>query len=176
MGTGLLEQTVTNHPDVIEVSNSSLSTAVRLLMCFPLCLLQCCVVGAPDKMKGQIPLALVVARGQNKDGAAMFKSINEHLRAEVGPISRECFSGSLLCTTAPLTRTSSRRTRSASLHHCAAQDEERQDAAQGGQDYLRACCGRQEERREVTPYPAHHRQHGGGAPGRHGHRAPLWPT
>jgi len=80
MGTGLLEQTVTNHPDVIE----------------------CCVVGAPDKMKGQIPLALVVTRGKNQDGAAMFKSINQHLRDEVGPISQL---GTLLFTTAlPKTR------------------------------------------------------------------------
>jgi propionyl-CoA synthetase len=67
LGTGLIEQVVTGHEDVVE----------------------CCVVGAPDKMKGSTPFALVVARqGAPKDTGAMLQSINKHVREEVGPIAQ----------------------------------------------------------------------------------------
>lgn len=67
LATGLIEQVVTAHPSVVE----------------------CCVVGAPDAQKGQAPFALVVAAG-NADEApeSMMKAINEHIRAEVGPIAQ----------------------------------------------------------------------------------------
>ncbi|EPQ28794.1 uncharacterized protein PFL1_03597 [Pseudozyma flocculosa PF-1] len=80
LGTGLIEQVVTSHPDVVE----------------------CAVVGAPDKMKGQSPFAIVVAHSRvaaatggkpqtsiHHDSAkAMLKSINDHIRKEMGPIAQ----------------------------------------------------------------------------------------
>ncbi|PWN42579.1 acetyl-CoA synthetase-like protein [Ceraceosorus guamensis] len=82
LGTGLLEQVLTSHPDVLE----------------------CCVVGAPEKTKGTVPFALVVARSDRKeqDVEAILKNVNEHLRAEVGPIAQL---GALVLTSAlPKTR------------------------------------------------------------------------
>jgi propionyl-CoA synthetase len=85
LGTGLIEQVVTGHPDVVE----------------------CCVVGAPDKMKGSTPFALVVARsGAPKETADMLKSINQHVRSEVGPIAQL----SSLVLTAKLPKTRSGKT------------------------------------------------------------------
>ncbi|KAN0063125.1 hypothetical protein ACQY0O_004289 [Thecaphora frezii] len=80
LGTGLIEQVVASHPDVIE----------------------CAVVGAPDKMKGQSPFAIVVAhrrvtaatggKPQNsihhESAQQMLKSINDHVRKEMGPIAQ----------------------------------------------------------------------------------------
>lgn len=88
LGTGLIEQVVTGHDEVIE----------------------CCVVGVPDKMKGHTPFALVVARaaaeGQpSEDGKralAMLDSINQHVRKEVGPIAQ--LSGLVLTYKLPKTR------------------------------------------------------------------------
>lgn len=65
-----------------------------------LSLTQCCVVGAPDKMKGQTPFALIVASssivssGQAISSAndpkakEILNSINSHVRAELGPIAQ----------------------------------------------------------------------------------------
>lgn len=95
LGTGLIEQVVTSHPDVIE----------------------CAVVGAPDKLKGQSPFAIVVAHSrvasasagdkapnslQNDSAKAMLKSINEHVRKEMGPIAQ--LSGLIEATKLPKTR------------------------------------------------------------------------
>lgn len=69
LATGLIEQVVTQHPSVVE----------------------CCVVGAPDAQKGQAPFALVVASSSGQSASAsedMLRSINEHIRAEVGPIAQ----------------------------------------------------------------------------------------
>ena len=85
LGTGLIEQVVTGHPDVVE----------------------CCVVGAPDKMKGSTPFALVVARqGAPQETAEMLKSINQHVRTEVGAIAQL----SALVLTAKLPKTRSGKT------------------------------------------------------------------
>jgi propionyl-CoA synthetase len=81
LGTGLIEQVVTGHPDVVE----------------------CCVVGAPDKMKGSTPFALVVARaGTATVTTQMLASINQHIRSEVGPIAQ--LSGIVLTAKLPKTR------------------------------------------------------------------------
>lgn len=81
LGTGLIEQVVTGHVDVIE----------------------CSVVGAPDKMKGSTPFALVVARqGAPTDTTEMLKSINQHIRSEVGPIAQ--LSGIVMTAKLPKTR------------------------------------------------------------------------
>ena len=93
LGTGLIEQVVTGHPKVIE----------------------CCVVGAPDKMKGQVPFALVVAAGSAapKEGGfassakdptakAMLKDINDHVRKEMGPIAQ--LGGLVIASKLPKTR------------------------------------------------------------------------
>jgi propionyl-CoA synthetase len=67
LGTGLIEAVVTAHPDIVE----------------------CCVVGAPDTAKGQVPFALVVVAQHHKaDVKTMMKSINDHIRQEVGPIAQ----------------------------------------------------------------------------------------
>lgn len=81
LGTGLIEQVVTGHDDVVE----------------------CCVVGAPDKMKGSTPFALVVARqGAPQETLEMLKSINNHVRSEIGPIAQ--LSGIVLTAKLPKTR------------------------------------------------------------------------
>ncbi|SNX81679.1 related to acyl-CoA synthetase [Melanopsichium pennsylvanicum] len=94
LGTGLIEQVVTGHADVIE----------------------CAVVGAPDKLKGQCPFAIVVAHhrvanasgGEPVDSArsdsakAMLKSINDHVRKEMGAIAQ--LSGLIEVTKLPKTR------------------------------------------------------------------------
>ncbi|CAO1618722.1 unnamed protein product [Parajaminaea phylloscopi] len=84
LATGLIEQAVTAHPSVVE----------------------CCVVGAPDAQKGQAPFAVVVssAKGDNGDAQAaeMLKSINEHVRAEVGPIAQ--LAGLVITAKLPKTR------------------------------------------------------------------------
>lgn len=85
LGTGLIEQVVTGHKDVVE----------------------CCVVGAPDKMKGATPFALVVARtGAPTETVEMLKSINQHIRSEVGAIAQL----SALVLTAKLPKTRSGKT------------------------------------------------------------------
>ncbi|TKY90591.1 hypothetical protein EX895_000589 [Sporisorium graminicola] len=94
LGTGLIEQVVTSHPDVIE----------------------CAVVGAPDKLKGQSPFAIVVAHSrvaaatgaeshnsaQSESAKQMLKSINEHVRKEMGPIAQ--LSGLIEAQKLPKTR------------------------------------------------------------------------
>ncbi len=91
LGTGLIEQVVTGHPDVIE----------------------CAVVGAPDKLKGQSPFAIVVAHSrvassethnsaQSDAAKAMLKSINDHVRKEMGPIAQ--LSGLIEAQKLPKTR------------------------------------------------------------------------
>lgn len=83
LGTGLIEQVVTGHPDVVE----------------------CCVVGAPDKMKGHVPFGLVVARpnhGSEEDAQKILQSINQHVRKEVGPIAQ--LSGLVITEKLPKTR------------------------------------------------------------------------
>lgn len=94
LGTGLIEQVVTGHPDVIE----------------------CAVVGAPDKLKGQSPFAIVVAHQrvaaatggeshnsvQSDSAKAMLKSINDHVRKEMGPIAQ--LSGLIEAQKLPKTR------------------------------------------------------------------------
>lgn len=94
LGTGLIEQVVTGHPDVIE----------------------CAVVGAPDKLKGQSPFAIVVAHSrvaaaaegkshnslQSEQAKAMLKRINEHVRNEMGPIAQ--LSGLIEAQKLPKTR------------------------------------------------------------------------
>lgn len=86
LSTGLIEQTVLGHPLVLE----------------------CAVVGAPDLQKGQAPFAVVVASSTNSgaSSAEMLKSINEHLRTEVGPIAQ--LSG--LVSTAKMPKTRSGKT------------------------------------------------------------------
>ncbi|GAC95531.1 hypothetical protein PHSY_003107 [Pseudozyma hubeiensis SY62] len=94
LGTGLIEQVVTSHPDVIE----------------------CAVVGAPDKLKGQSPFAIVVAHSriaaatgdeshnsaQSDSAKQMLKSINDHVRKEMGPIAQ--LSGLIEAQKLPKTR------------------------------------------------------------------------
>ncbi len=94
LGTGLIEQVVTSHPDVIE----------------------CAVVGAPDKLKGQSPFAIVVAHArvaaasgdqphnsaQSKSAKQMLKNINDHVRKEMGPIAQ--LSGLIEAQKLPKTR------------------------------------------------------------------------
>ncbi|KAJ1550450.1 Acyl-CoA synthetase short-chain member 3, mitochondrial, partial [Cladochytrium tenue] len=94
LGTGLIEQVVTGHPRVIE----------------------CCVVGAPDSMKGQVPFALVVARegpggsgsevpaSSANDQAArdLMRDINEHVRKDLGPIAQ--LGGLVVTSKLPKTR------------------------------------------------------------------------
>lgn len=87
LGTGLIEQVVTGHKDVVE----------------------CCVVGAPDQMKGHTPFALVVAKAgliENNDQQQwkkeMLKSINSHIRTEIGPIAQ--LSGLVITAKLPKTR------------------------------------------------------------------------
>lgn len=86
LGTGLIEQVVTGHEDVVE----------------------CCVVGAPDKMKGHTPFALVVARAGAEEATSseatgkMLQSINMHIRREVGPIAQ--LSGLVVTAKLPKTR------------------------------------------------------------------------
>jgi propionyl-CoA synthetase len=114
MGTGLLEQVLASHPQITEA----------------------CVVGAPDKMKGNVPFALAVARaGAPTDTAALLKDLNEHLRTEVGPISRE--SGITPLHVWPLTPVRRRAWRHRS-HERAAEDAQRQDTAQDGAQDRRA--------------------------------------
>ena len=94
LGTGLIEQVVTSHPDVIE----------------------CAVVGAPDKLKGQSPFAIVVAHSrvaaaaggeshnsaQSDSAKQMLKNINDHVRKEMGPIAQ--LSGLIEAQKLPKTR------------------------------------------------------------------------
>ncbi|CCF54093.1 related to acetyl coenzyme A synthetase / conserved uncharacterized protein (N-terminal fragment) [Ustilago hordei] len=95
LGTGLIEQVVTSHPDVIE----------------------CAVVGAPDKLKGQSPFAIVVAHSrvatakdagkalnsvESEEVKGMLKSINDHVRKEMGPIAQ--LSGLIEAQKLPKTR------------------------------------------------------------------------
>ncbi|PWN46517.1 acetyl-CoA synthetase-like protein [Violaceomyces palustris] len=93
LGTGLIEQVVTGHPDVVE----------------------CAVVGAPDKLKGQSPFAVVVSRTSSAtpgmgaktsihhDSAReMLRRINEHIRTEMGPIAQ--LGGLVETTKLPKTR------------------------------------------------------------------------
>lgn len=94
LGTGLIEQVVTSHPDVIE----------------------CAVVGAPDKLKGQSPFAIVVAHArvaaasgdqphnsaQSESAKQMLKNINDHVRKEMGPIAQ--LSGLIEAQKLPKTR------------------------------------------------------------------------
>ncbi|CDU23975.1 related to acetyl coenzyme A synthetase / uncharacterized protein [Sporisorium scitamineum] len=94
LGTGLIEQVVTSHPDVIE----------------------CAVVGAPDKLKGQSPFAIVVAHSrvaaatggeshnsvQSESARQMLSSINDHVRKEMGPIAQ--LSGLIEAQKLPKTR------------------------------------------------------------------------
>lgn len=92
LGTGLIEQVVTGHPEVTE----------------------CCVVGAPDKLKGQSPFALVAlstssslsgktsTSAHDENAAKILKSINEHVRKELGPIAQ--LSGLVVAAKLPKTR------------------------------------------------------------------------
>ncbi|PWN30727.1 acetyl-CoA synthetase-like protein [Jaminaea rosea] len=85
LGTGLIEQVVSGHPSVIES----------------------CVIGAPDKMKGQTPFAVAVAASSSSNGgdaqaSEMLSSINQHIRADIGPIAQ--LSAIVLVAKLPKTR------------------------------------------------------------------------
>ncbi len=116
LATSLIEQVVTSHASVIE----------------------CCVVGAPDALKGQSPFALLVAAASSGAGLAsagpvssandaaaqaMLRDINAHIRAELGPIAQ--LSGLVVAEKLPKTRSGKtlRRSVRAIVEHAAVKND-----------------------------------------------------
>jgi propionyl-CoA synthetase len=66
LSTGGIEQAIADHPDVAE----------------------CAVVGAADDLKGQVPLALVVAKsGPQRDADELAQEVRDRVRSQVGAIA-----------------------------------------------------------------------------------------
>ncbi|KAH8916775.1 putative acyl-CoA synthetase [Atractiella rhizophila] len=69
LSTGLLEQVIVGHPLIAE----------------------CCVVGAPDSVKGHVPFALVTPShtdvAEHADVKKMMDAINVHIRKDIGSIA-----------------------------------------------------------------------------------------
>lgn len=81
LGTGLIEQVVTDHPAVVE----------------------CAVVGVKHSQKGEAPFAFVVSNNKSEaSSAALLKTVNEHIRKEIGPIAQ--LTGLVLVDKLPKTR------------------------------------------------------------------------
>ncbi|HLN15389.1 MAG TPA: AMP-binding protein [Acidimicrobiales bacterium] len=66
LSTGEMEQVVATHPDVAE----------------------CAVIGVPDELKGQVPLALVVEKaGAERDEAELSAEVVDLVRSQIGPVA-----------------------------------------------------------------------------------------
>lgn len=74
--------------DVINVAGHRLSTsALEEALLRVENIVDAAVVGVPDSLKGQLPLAFVVLRGANVDRQVMTESCVKHVREEVGPVA-----------------------------------------------------------------------------------------
>ncbi|CAO1629154.1 unnamed protein product [Sympodiomycopsis kandeliae] len=80
LGTGLIEQVVTDHDTVVE----------------------CAVVGIKHSQKGEAPFAFVVVKSDSASTSELLKTINDHIRKEIGPIAQ--LTGLVLVQKLPKTR------------------------------------------------------------------------
>lgn len=65
LSTGELESVIEKHEDITESA----------------------VIGVPDEIKGEVPLAFIVNKNENKSDEALKKEVVDLLRKEIGPIS-----------------------------------------------------------------------------------------
>lgn len=81
LSTGAMEEIVATHPDVAE----------------------CAVVGTADKLKGQLPVGLVVLKsGSDRDETQLSKELAAMVREKIGPIA--CYKISAIVPRLPKTR------------------------------------------------------------------------
>ena len=81
LSTGAMEEVLAGHPDVAE----------------------CAVIGAEDKLKGQIPLGLVVLKaGVERNQAEIVKELVQRVRQQIGPVA--AFKNAVVIQRLPKTR------------------------------------------------------------------------
>ncbi len=81
LSTGAMEEVIATHPDVAE----------------------CAVVGCDDKLKGQMPVGLVVLKaGAEPDPAELSKKLTQMVREKIGPIA--CYKITAVVNRLPKTR------------------------------------------------------------------------
>ncbi|WP_374575578.1 AMP-binding protein [Phenylobacterium sp.] len=75
--------------DIINVAGHRLSTGgIEQIIAAHPAIAECAVVGAPDALKGQAPVALVVPKaGQQLAGAELSKELVQMVRDELGPVA-----------------------------------------------------------------------------------------
>jgi len=75
--------------DIINVAGHRLSTgAIEQIIAGHPAIAECAVVGAPDALKGQLPIALVVTKvGQRVDDQALAAELVRRVRDQLGPVA-----------------------------------------------------------------------------------------
>ena len=90
--------------DVINVAGHRLSTAEmeEVIAAHP-AVAECAVIGVRDALKGQVPIGLVVLKGnQNSDELELEKELIQMVRNEIGPVAS--FKKAMIVTALPKTR------------------------------------------------------------------------
>jgi len=90
--------------DVINVSGHRLSTAeMEEVVANHHAIVECAVVGAPDSLKGQVPLAMIVLKsGSEIEESALQEELVNAMRKSIGPLA--CFKQIIVVQRLPKTR------------------------------------------------------------------------